>query len=329
MFNTKRNNWLIPKNNFIFIFTLIAFSLVYFFIIPNFVPFYFIQDTQTVKNAMLRPVDFDQSYRNTALFFKAIGFSYNSSQFAIIVFSWIVMVFWLITVLRFNKQHLFSLTEGCFIILIVLLYGIEYVALTKDLLLILLMLSIINLYDLRKNLYVFSLGALIYAVFFRQYWFIVAFWAFILSLQKKPRIRKQIVILFLFSIAIIIGYNFYQHGQITDQRFLVNVNRSTDQHANSMLNNLLPNDGIFSDIINWCYLLLTLIIPIQGLASPNMLVYYFWIWLILFFIVKNNKLIDVKIMMLLLGYLAVQAMFEPDLGSTLRHQLPWAAVLYL
>ncbi len=323
----KKNNYLIPQNNFIFIFVMMVLSLIYFLYIPRYVPAYFTQDSFTVKNAMLDPGSFEQSYRNTAAFYKLFGFSYTSVPLSAHFFAWIIFAVWLATLLRINRQKSFSMYEGAFIGFVALMYGIEYTTLTKDLLLILFMVVIVNVYIRHRSMFVLAVATLIYAYFFRTYWYMVASWAAILGLQKNPKIRKGLTLLLLFSLAVIVVYNLSTGGQITTQRVDVNATRDSTAAA-SMLNNVIPNSNIFTDIVNWIYTMGTLIVPLQGLGSPNVIVYYIWIWAVIAFCIKHRQQIDSKTMLLLVGFVAVQAMFEPDLGSALRHQLPWCPLLY-
>jgi hypothetical protein len=324
----REDRYLIPRSNFIFIFGMMVFSFLYFFIVPRFVPYYFIQDSGAVRKAMVQPEEFDQAYRNTAMFYKFLGFNYNSSKGVVYLFAWLIVFLWLLTLLRINKKKLFSAVQKSFVIVVVLLYGIEFTALTKDLLLILFMIMIVNMYISNQNMLFFTIGATIYAFFFRSYWFLVAVWSFYLSFKKKPKVLKEVCTLLFFCITVICMFNIFKHGQITNARAFVNVYRDTSE-AHSMLNNILTNTNFLTDFVNWLYTLLTLIVPLQGISSANMIVYYTWIWILLFFFLMNRNQINTRVLLLLIGYLAIQALFEPDVGSTFRHQLPWCPFLYL
>lgn len=311
-------------------------SLVLFTFSRKVFPNYFFLDNNTVRNFM-RNLLFsdDKSYGNTANFFSTLGFKYNSSYLHEQLFSWVLFVA-IIMVLTVKFQLNFSkITNVILLCFFTLFYAAYFTQMSKELVLVFFITVALLLLTDRLEKFIFILFCVVYAFYFRSYWFLIAFYTvsftYILRIDQY-KISKRVGFFFLVEVFITqIGYFLITNDFITNARYSVNETRIGMSYTNTMINNLFLNTSIITDLVNFIYGFINLIIPIDGLGSANEAVYYLWIWFLLY-LMRDKYLKDGyklnRHFMFILSFIVVQAFFEPDVGSVLRHQIVLIPVIF-
>lgn len=311
------------NTNFLMFMLFSLISLLYFTFGQKFVPFYFKWDENTVKAAMNGN---DGGYfGNAANFYTFFGFHSNTRELYFQLFSWIIYLIALFTIFRINKGKILQVKQLILIIQFTFLFGIYFACPSKDLILVVFTILAINLFLSTRNYYLILLIIYLYSRYYRNYWLIVVE-LFLITLIFNKKKFKTYWIPFL-TMVMIIYYNFVIGDFITNYRLGANAGGT----ANSMIFNYMPNSSIFTDIINYLYVLISMIIPIQGFGSFNQLFYYACVWFIIYLVYSNKKYLylNVRIMYLVLIYFNVQACYEPDFGSALRHMMGLFLFIYL
>lgn len=179
-----------------------------------------------------------------------------------------------------------------------------------------------------------------YAYLIRNYWFLVAalYLAFRLLLQwRKPsRIHIFVVVALLclaFGSDLIVGLNLNSAREVVAQ--------TNSLYANTVIQDYIPVTGPLGGAANALCTLVLLVVPLPLLVTPEPVYLAFSglitaLWLNLFFVVykgmrKSWFTVDVMLsrsVSLLLAILVVQAIFEPDYGSYIKHLTPFLPLFF-
>lgn len=315
----------------------LIFSLLFFNECRNLLPSYFYNDNLVIRTYMQNNyLNTDRSFANTAKFFTALNFNYDTSYFMESFFSWIVfLALYLIMVIKY-KIDFSKYNNLILLFMFSIFYGAYAAQFSKELVVFILMdfvLLISTSKSLKYNLLIFIL---IYGIFFRTYWiliFVLSILFYFVARNKHTNLWSWIACYFLIIICMELSYNFVTGNFLSNYRYSVNVWRAMDVNSNTIINNPLINSNILTDFLNFLYGLLNIFIPINGINSSNEIIYYLWIWIIVWItfrsILKNkDDLMDYKLYFLI-GMISVQAFFEPDIGSMLRHQIVLLPILLL
>lgn len=314
--------------NILFVTFISFFSLFMFIFLSKYLPNKLLNDSNTIKNGMLFSSGLDKSFLSTMHFYMFFGMNYDTPIIVINLFSWLILVFTLLTFLKLNKSINFTIYQIIFISFFSLMFWLYFSQYSKDIIVIIIFILAINISKNQKYLLINLILAIgIYGYFFRSYWLIVFTIALIIILFIKIAKNKKniypLAYIFIAFVLFIFIYYLVIHKQVTDIRF-------TFFHpgSKSIIHNIVPDSSVLFDVINYIYVLISLLIPIQGLSSINMLIYYFWIWNLIIYILRHKYNIDFKLLLLFIVFINVQALFEPDFGSVLRHQMAWAPIIY-
>jgi len=179
---------------------------------------------------------------------------------------------------------------------------------------------------------------LFYAAFFRQYWAIVLFYfvAFQFLLRRKLTPFRLLlalgVMFFPFALAQGIGY-----PPLSDARLFANADRIDDPDARTAFTNIFQSANALEDFGNSLYALLYLNFPIVLLkegAAYYKLFCAFQIASVVYFLLGVRRILGVsrqrpsaeadmlvRCAAFVFAYACTLAIFEPDFGSFLRHQV--------
>lgn len=307
-------------------------TFILFMLSRKIFPMNFFFDNKTVRIFMENPgINDDKSYLNTANLFSFFGFEYNSSFISEQIFSWLIFIL-LISILII-KFHLNISTVQNFILLslFTVFYSAYVTQLSKELVLIILMVGILLIINKKNEKVMLLLSALLYAYFFRTYWFLTIFFtiSFLITLRfTNTKMNKKFFALIGIQVIIIqLLFLGVTKDYLTNARYNVNQTRLSSEFADTMISNPFINTSILTDFFNFCYGLMNLFIPIDGLGSANEIVYYIFIWFVISILKKMYKSRKPDFYkysayyMFLVSFIVVQAFFEPDMGSALRHQV--------
>lgn len=315
-------------------------SFLLFLNIRKIFPEYFFFDNVMIRHfiegIIIEP---GTSYSNTAEFYRILGFSYDSSYITEELFAWIIYVL-TISLLYFKYKAIdFNFLNMTILVFYTFFFGAFLAQMSKDLIISCLLCTYLIFDRKERKSSVLFLGIIfVFAITIRTYWFLILFIMIILRMILKigtSFFRK--VLLFLFAI-FLIQFAYYQiTGEyLSGARFNVNVGRIDSKFANTIILNPFVNSNIFTDFANFIYGLLNIFIPINGLGSKNEIVYYVWMFICVYSIIKFIRQSDISVdkkntifLLFLFSFIVTQAFFEPDSGSMLRHQVPLIPIVFL
>jgi hypothetical protein len=309
--------------------------LLYFLSSPKIIPNRFHSDSNTIRRFIASSgmvFSGDSSYQSTASFYRLIGFQADSPhvvEASMAFVSFTIFLFFVFFIIKINMNNFFSIVLLIFEIFV---FGAYFSFVSKDLIPFTL-LTVSYLFYKKSKFYIFYLSAiLVYAIFFRHYWFLaLSILVFFLVINKFREIKVRLFITISFFIQIVssVGYFILTHEFISKIKEGANADRIGSIFAKTIINNWIPTTNLLTDIVNNAYCLINLIIPLDGLASVNEIVYYVWLYTVLatIFVAKFKFKIDILegnlkyIIFFFFSFLLIQSFFEPDIGSAFRHQL--------
>lgn len=335
-YKNKRTNSYLTIFIFIFIFIfLVSYSCLKYQVLP--LRFFF--DTHNIIAHIMFDSSFDKgdSYSNTASFYKFFGIRHNNFLFDIFSAFILIKVYFDLLIRDKASITLFEL----FLFFVYLFLSITYLTmLSKDFLVFLILIPFYY-YGGKKiyRLIPFVILAILYGVYFRAYWLLVMFVFFIIYMGTKiVTCKKLFFICCLVLLFLTITFNYILHVDVNYYRELVNLERieNGDDNAATMINPIIDSSNILFQYINIVLVWLSLIIPIPIFLkfSP----YYFFIAFIIsaltFKIIKKIKydnfftLKERTFISLIVSFILIQSIFEPDYGSFVRHLSPFYPIIF-
>jgi len=329
-------------------------GLIFIFLNRHILPKKFFYDSLHIKTLLSNPYSFClfNSFLNTAYFYKMFGFSTSSSCYLVAIFSYSLCFVCLILFLRrINFIFNFKMFLIFFILNFILsIYVGQY---SKEVIAFIIVTLLISIEKNNNLVIYFMLSSpifLFYTLFFRIYWILIFYFFFIIKICwfYKPRALNYFTKITLFFVLTVILYTtiyYTTNKYLTSSRYIVNLCRIGSPDAQSILVNPLHNTSVITDLLNTILVFIYLIFPFKLFLLKMKLEYIiFVVWQIfnsLFFIKivyylsKRKNLIKrwdqtTNCITLIIAFTIVQAMFEPDYGSFLKHQVVlFPAYIYL
>lgn len=287
-------------------------------------PYNFIVDSLTIRRVMNSNILFfsgEDSYKSTALFFRMLGFTHQSSYLVEIIFSSVIYTLFLFVIIFVLGINLAKLIPFICISLLTFFSIVYFSMFSKDLIaFIFLSMSVIFNKSNKYNCWMVVM-VLLYGFLFRAYWIIFAGYILLFYFMQNKRIRPIKQALFSFIALLGIGWGYQKiYGLYISQ---IRADTLSVLNANTKIQNLYPATSLLNDFFNSLYSLSNLLFPINGINSKNEIVYYFVLYAVLCLIIKSkkNEAIRISAIQIICSFLLVQALFEPDMGSALRHQI--------
>ncbi|MCA4782142.1 hypothetical protein NZD85_09140 [Empedobacter stercoris] len=204
-----------------------------------------------------------------------------------------------------------------------------------------------NYFSLGISILLSTLFFIIFGGVFRPYFAFMPFIACAIYFITRIRFTNRwILSLFLgFSVLILLSF-LYQLGK---GEFFSEMSRETineirlnsgDENADTMIVSPIPVTNIFTEAFATLYGFLTVNFPINALRffyKPQVFAFVIWqillTWIVIVrfgYLLKEypNRKKDLWLMCLLLSYFVVQGIFEPDLGSAVRHKIGILPLIY-
>ena len=189
---------------------------------------------------------------------------------------------------------------------------------------------------------------LLYAAFFRQYWAICYFYYLVVLIAFRMHIANRrllaaLVLLLGFVLPFMVA-NAIDFGALTEIRMTTNVGRIDSPDSRSAFVNPFENTGLATDIANallaWAYMNFPVALLLDTVPHYFFFV-AFQIWSLWFFMagfasflrdarqVQRSDSIHLRCAAFVIAYSLTQALFEPDFGSFLRHEIVVAVPLLI
>lgn len=318
---------------------LISYSVVKKYILPN----YFFFDESTLSQYMQWGAQFKvgDSYASTAAFFNLFGADKDSLPFTII--STLMIIAQYIYCLKKSNIKSFTLVEISLFVFLAFLSVTYMSMLSKDSIVALLLVPFMFLarYGL-FGIIVWCALALLYAAYFRAYWFIMIpmflgmYWIF--RVANKPIFLILATPIALLSLSL--AFSAFLGLDLDNFRTSVNDVRidAGDNNARTMILPWIAGGGPIISWLNSCITWVTLMFPIPLflLLSPYYLliaglisVLFYKSWGSFFKILVNKSKPDLAACSaLIISFTAIQSIFEPDYGSYVRHLAPLYPIIF-
>lgn len=323
--------------SFLILLVPVVVIIVYAFIKGTILPDRFYYDAHLIYKFMVDDHGFvlGSSYSSTAAFYNILGFHVKSFYLVFISVFLIYFVFYFHV--RYSGLKIIDLIEYILFIFLFFLMATYMTMLSKELIVFLVMIPF--LYFASKGyagLIFWSLIALAYASYFRAYWFLIiaAFWTILLVMRVG---RSNLMLYTLVpGLLLVLSLLFFAVFGLDLDHFRTTINdyrlENSIQDARTII---LPFIGGGGPIISWVNSLITWLFLMFPLPLFLMLTPYHIVnsTLISFLFIKTLVAIKIEYVdkasfelsaaaSFIMAFTAIQAIFEPDYGSYVKHLAP-------
>ncbi len=322
----------------------IAVSSLAYFILPA--RFFF--DTHIYINDPGNEIGFKGSYPLTILFYNITGLKYlHFSIIGVIQYSVLALMLYKIGI---PKRFGYISIKNILVYFGFLMMAIFIAMPTKEFLNFLFVGGIVFLfknrkYSLRKTIFIATLMLVIYSVFFRQYYIFVAALPFVMYTVAKIKIKNKRILSITTGVLVIIilslSYGVVKGKFMSEEiRYGVNATRMNSENANSMIVSPIKPDSWYGESIGILYGFFSVNLPLNGvkyLKSPHIMAFVLWqlVMFAVFYKKYNNSMYEGRkenyelwLFYMMFSFFIVQGVFEPDLGSAIRHKTGIFPLIY-
>jgi len=199
--------------------------------------------------------------------------------------------------------------------------------------------------SVKKTILYTTLMLLFFGIIFRPYFAMIPIIGGGMYLLSLISFKNKTITTIFYGLLIAFFLSF-SHGVIKGKylseisRELVNNDRLGSSDANSMIVSPVKTDTWYGEMVSVFYGFFTVNIPLNGLKhlfSPQIISFIIW-QLLLFYILlvrfskclKDRKRYSKELMVLLIlfSFFIVQGVFEPDLGTAVRHKIGIFPLIY-
>ncbi|WP_313097094.1 hypothetical protein [Empedobacter sp.] len=192
-----------------------------------------------------------------------------------------------------------------------------------------------------------SILFIIFGGFFRPYFAFMPFIALSIYAITKIKFTNRWIMSFFLGLSVLIFFSLIfklGKGEYLSEMSREKLNfirlESGDENANTMILSPIPVTNIFTEAFATFYGFVTVNFPINALRffyKPQVMAFVIWqllfTWIIIMrfgYLLKSfpERKKELWIMCLLLSYLFIQGIFEPDLGSAIRHKIGILPIIY-
>jgi hypothetical protein len=329
-----------------FAFAITLFGSLAIFILPERYMF----DAQTIVLDLYNESGWIGSYNFTMLFYEITGL--NKVPFPIIAFIQIPFVFLLLCLVGIPKIFAQFTMRNAIIWFGLAVFAIYLAFPSKEFItalwLFLIVFVILRPISLEKKIIFSLILFLIFGWFYREYFILVPILALGIYLASRVKIRNKVIFNITIGI-LIVSFMSLSHGLIKGKfitqsfRNKLNIERieSGDKNAATMIQSPIEPGTFQGEVFGIVYGFLSVNFPLNGLRflnKPQVLVFVLWqialfLTLIKFYsnALKNSKIYNHELWVfhLLFAYFIIQGIFEPDLGSAVKHKLGVFPLIWL
>lgn len=199
--------------------------------------------------------------------------------------------------------------------------------------------------SLKKTIIYTVLLLMIFGAFYRPYYALIPIIGFGMYMVSLISFKNRTITTIFYGLLIAVFLSF-SHGIIKGKylseisREVVNNDRVGSADANSIIISPVKTDTWYGETIGIFYGFFTVNIPVNGLKhifSPQIIVFIIW-QLLLFYIllVRFSKCLrdrkhypkELLVLLIIFAFFIVQGVFEPDLGTAVRHKIGVFPLIY-
>tara|TARA_B100001093_G_scaffold93213_1_gene85478 strand:+ start:4573 stop:5622 length:1050 start_codon:yes stop_codon:yes gene_type:complete len=197
-----------------------------------------------------------------------------------------------------------------------------------------------------KRIFVLCLLLIAFGLLYRPYYILIPILAFVsffgTKIKSKLKTFNSVFFSLLFVIFISLSYGLVKGEFLSEStREALNQKRSQNEDANTMIISPVNTSTPLGESIGILYGYFSVNLPAEGLKfykDPQVILFVFW-QLILFTILfrrfgfyvihqKGNFNLKKWTFHILFSYFIIQGVFEPDLGSSVRHKIGVLPLIY-
>lgn len=327
---------------------LVIFSLFLGVIFPFFLPDRFFADAILIVTDPGNEKGWIGSYPTSMMFYDITRL--GELPFSIVALIQLPILYLILRLIGIPEKFQIFTIKNCLIYLGFLMMAVFMGQPSKEFFTFILLGLIVLLFK-RKEL---SLGICLIASFilfglfgaiFRPYFAFIPIISIGVFLISRIRFKNRWLLSLAVGIAIIVFLSFsYQlvKGELFSgiSRELVNSERMNSDDAETMILSPIPPTNIFTEAIATVHGFISVNFPINALKfyyKPQVIAFVFWqIFLTWIIIVRFGYLLktytsrkkEFWLMLFFISYIIIQAIFEPDLGTAVRHKIGVFPLIY-
>lgn len=336
----------INKNIFYF-YALIGIILVLSVIFPFVLPNRFFSDAYTIIYDKYNEIGLIGSYPFTMSFYKYTGLKYL--PFSIVALIQLPILYYLLRKIGIPKDFHLVTVKNLLVYLGLLMVAVFISMPSKEFITFIFIWYFVFIFlnhkkSISKKIRIGLLLFLIFSFIFRPYFIFIPIIAIGMNLLTKVNIKDKavssiftgltIMIFMSISYGIVKGKYFSQQTreELNEERGMID--------ANSMLTSPVDASTWYGEAVSIVYGFFSVNLPVNGLKhflKPQILVFIVWqfflfyILLVRFYsLIKHKKELAAEywLMLFLFAYFIIQGVFEPDLGSAVRHKIGVFPLIY-
>jgi hypothetical protein len=330
---------------FIVLFILnLAVTVLAFYVLPK----RFFYDAVTIAFDKGNEIGFMGSYPLTILFYKITGLRYLPFPIVgLIQFPILMYVLHKIGIpIDFEKLNIKNILVYLGILMIAIFMSMPSKEFITYLFVSLVVFVFLNeKVSFRTSLF-FSLFLLaVFGIFYRPYFFLIPIIAVVMYGASLVNFKNKTLTVIFYGLIIAIFLSLC-YGVVSGHYFseisreVVNSSRLGSADANSSIISPIKPDTWYGETVGIVYGFFSVNLPLNGfkyIFSPQILLFVIWqLFLFYILLVRFSRCIEARdknknelwILLILFAFFIVQGVFEPDLGSAVRHKIGVFPLIY-
>lgn len=317
-------------------------SIIASFVLPD----RFFNDTKIIVFDPYNESGWIGSYPFTIMFYK-ITFLKYLPFFLIALFQYPIVIYTLFKIgipLKFDLLYVKNIITYTAFILIAIFFCMP----SKEFINFLFISFIVkllseNTFSIKKKFILLTISFIIFGFFFRPYFYFIPIIAsgmfFIKSINFKNKTITTIFYGILIAVFLSLSHGLVK-GKYLSESTRDNLNAERTKDANSMILPPLKTDTWYGETTGIIYGFFAVNLPFEGLKhflSPQIMLFILWQFILFYILlvrlsrcVNNSSKDNAELwgLLILFSYFIIQGIFEPDLGSAIRHKMGVFPLIY-
>lgn len=336
----------INKNIFYF-YALIGIILVLSVIFPFVLPNRFFSDAYTIIYDKYNEIGLIGSYPFSMSFYKYTGLKYL--PFSIVALIQLPILYYLLKKIGIPKDFHIVTVKNLLVYLSFLMMAIFIGMPSKEFITFVFIWYFVYIFinykkSISRKIKIGILLFLIFSFFFRPYFIFIPIIAIGMNWLTKVNIKEKVVYSVFVGVTIMIFMSI-SYGIIKGKHFSQQTREELNEErgmvdANSMLTSPIEPTTWYGEAVSVVYGFFSVNLPVNGLKhflKPQIILFIVWqFFLFYILLVRFYRLIRNKeelteeywLMLFLFAYFIIQGVFEPDLGSAVRHKIGIFPLIY-
>ncbi|MDG2433123.1 hypothetical protein [Flavobacterium sp.] len=200
-------------------------------------------------------------------------------------------------------------------------------------------------FSFKKSVVYSMLLLLLFGAFYRPYFLLIPIISIGMYGLRYVQFKNKTMMTLFYGLCIAfflsLSYGLVKGQYLSESsREVVNLDRLNSQDANSIIVSPIKPDSWYGEAIGIAYGFFTVNVPVNGLKhvlSPQILAFVIW-QLLLFSLLlvrfsnclksRRKENYELWLLLILFSYFIVQGVFEPDLGTAIRHKIGVFPLIY-